>query len=90
MNAWLKYKYRTRRVCHQIKDDDEENINKKTINEYRTPSLKKTDLLFAVTNNSNQSPDPLHYILICQVHLLKHLIEWAKEKEKITMKDEDR
>ena len=23
LNAWLKYKYRTRRVCHQIKDDNE-------------------------------------------------------------------
>ena len=29
LDAWLKYKYRTRRVCHQIKDDNEENINKK-------------------------------------------------------------
>ena len=59
MNAWLKYKYRTRRVCHHIKDDNEENINKKTINEYRTPSIKKTDLLFAsYYNNGNQAPDP--------------------------------
>jgi integrase len=41
LNSWLKYKYRTRRVCHQInKDDNEEYINKKTINEYRTPDLK--------------------------------------------------
>src|SRR3954451_5465952 len=52
LNAWLKYKYRTRRVCHQIKEDDNEEITvKKSINEYRTPSLKKTDLLFALSNN---------------------------------------
>ena len=59
LNAWLKYKYRTRRVCHQIKDDKVEDKNKKAINEYITPSLKKTDLVFASANNSNnQAPDP--------------------------------
>lgn len=34
ISAWLKYKYRTRRVCHQIKKDT--NKNKKTITAYRT------------------------------------------------------
>jgi hypothetical protein len=57
LNTWLKYKYRTRRVCHQITAEDE-NINKKTINGYRTPDIKKTDLLFASTNNDNQTTDP--------------------------------
>src|SRR3954451_19664070 len=59
LDAWLKYKYRTRRVCHQITedDDDKEITNKKTINEYRTPSLKKTDLVFTTYNNNDQSPD---------------------------------
>jgi integrase len=59
LDTWLKYKYRTRRVCHQInKDDNEKNINKKTVNEYRTPFLKKTDIVFASTNNnSDQSLD---------------------------------
>src|SRR6478609_6916849 len=52
LNAWLKYKYRTRRICHQIKDDKKEKINKKTINENRTPVIKKTDLLFTSTNNN--------------------------------------
>jgi len=59
LNTWLKYKYRTRRVCHQITENDKENISKKTLNEYRTPSLKKTDLVFASANNgNNQSADP--------------------------------
>src|SRR3954469_6669938 len=59
LDTWLKYKYRTRRVCHQVKENDKENICKKIINEYRTPSLKKTDLVFASANNgNNQSADP--------------------------------
>src|SRR6478672_11179642 len=59
LDAWLKYKYRTRRVCHQITEDDDikEITNKKTINEYRTPFLKKTDLVFTTYNNNDQSPD---------------------------------
>ncbi|HXT82932.1 MAG TPA: site-specific integrase [Verrucomicrobiae bacterium] len=60
LDTWLKYKYRTRRVCYEITEDDDikEITNKKTVNEYRTPSLKKTDLVFASSNNSDQSPDP--------------------------------
>ena len=54
LNAWLKYKHRTRRVCYQDKDDGE---NKKTITEYRTPNIKKTDLVFSVYQ-SNQAPNP--------------------------------
>ena len=54
IDAWLKYKHRTRRVCYQDKDD---TGNKKTITEYRTPSLKKTDMVFAVYQ-SDQAPDP--------------------------------
>jgi integrase len=63
LNTWLKYKYRTRRVCQNTAEDnyDKEYTNKKTVNEYRTPSIRKTDLLFAsVSNNSsNQVPDPI-------------------------------
>jgi integrase len=55
LDSWLKYKHRTRRVCYQNKDN--ENENKKTITEYRTPSMKKTDLVFAVYQNK-QMPDP--------------------------------
>jgi integrase len=72
IKAWLKFKHRTRRVCHHIKERNEGNIDKKTINEYRTPSLKKTDLLFASASNINQHQVLVHYILICQGHLPKH------------------
>jgi integrase len=60
LNVWLKYKYRTRRVCRQIKEDnDNENINKKTVGEYRTPTIRTTDLVFASSFDNNiQTPDP--------------------------------
>jgi integrase len=45
LNSWLNYKYRTRRVCHK----DEQT--RKTITEYRTPSKKESDLVFAVHQN---------------------------------------
>ena len=42
LKSWLDYKYRTRRVCFQDKQ------NGKTITQYRTPDKKGTDLVFAV------------------------------------------
>ena len=94
LNTWLKYKYRTRRVCHQITAEDEdikENINKKTINQYRTPSLKKTDLVFSThNNNSNQSPGSRSLYNDLSSSFAKTLDKWAKEKEKIAMKDAGR
>jgi integrase/recombinase XerD len=45
LDSWLKYKHRTRRVYYQNKDSEKES--KKTAIEYRTPSIKKTDLVFA-------------------------------------------
>ena len=42
LKSWLDYKYRTRRVCYQDKQ------NGRTITEYRTPDRKNTDLVFAV------------------------------------------
>jgi integrase len=51
LKSWLDYKYRTRRVCHQDKQ------NGKTITEYRTPDRKETDLVFAVYQD-NKTPNP--------------------------------
>jgi integrase len=51
LNSWLDYKYRTRRVCHQDKQ------NGKTITEYRTPNKKDIDLAFAVYQD-NKIPNP--------------------------------
>jgi integrase len=70
LDSWLKYKYRQGRVCHpQYRDDANESENIKTITEYRTPSPKKTDMVFAVTQD-NQTPDPNSFYrdvkFICQ------------------------
>jgi integrase len=51
LQSWLDYKHRTRRVCHQDKQQ------RKTITEYRTPDKKDTDLVFALYQDSN-SPNP--------------------------------
>ena len=51
LQSRLEYKYRTRRVCHQDKQ------NGKTITEYRTPDRKETDLVFAVYQD-NKTPNP--------------------------------
>jgi len=46
LNTWLKYKYRTRRVCYQDKDNKD---NKKTITEYRTSNIQKNDRVFSLS-----------------------------------------
>jgi integrase len=51
LKAWLDYKHRTRRVCHQDKQKG------KTVAEYRTPDKKDIDLVFAVYQNKG-TPDP--------------------------------
>jgi integrase len=55
LESWLRYKRRTRRVCYQNKDN--RNDNRKIITEYRTPTIKNTDLVFAIYQNI-QNPDP--------------------------------
>jgi len=51
LKSWLDYKYRTRRVCYQAKQ------NGKAITEYRTPDRKNTDLVFAVYQDK-KTPNP--------------------------------
>ena len=53
LKSWLDYKYRTRRVCHQDKQ------NGKMLTEYRTPNKKDTDLVFAVYQDK-KIPNPGH------------------------------
>jgi integrase len=52
LNSWLKYKYRTRRVCYK----GECNKGKKTITEYRTPERNDNDLIFVVHQNTKTRP----------------------------------
>jgi integrase len=51
LKSWLDYKYRTRRVCHQDKQ------NGKVVTEYRTPNKKDIDLVFAVYQDKER-PNP--------------------------------
>ena len=51
LKSLLDYKYRTRRVCHQDKQ------NGRTITEVRTPNKEDTDLVFAVYQDKNL-PNP--------------------------------
>ena len=53
LKSWLKYKHRTRRVCYQ--NIDTENDNKKIITEYRTPTMKNAALVFTVNQNKQTS-----------------------------------
>jgi hypothetical protein len=55
LRSLLDYKYRTRRVCHQDKQ------NCRTITEVRTPNKNDVDLVFAVyQDKKTPNPDSLH------------------------------
>jgi hypothetical protein len=51
LKSWLGYKHRTRRVCHQEKQ------NGKVVTEYRTPHKTDIDLVFAVYQDKER-PNP--------------------------------
>lgn len=51
LKLWLEYKYRTRRVCRPDRE------NGKFITEYRTPERNRSDLVFAVYQNT-KTPNP--------------------------------
>jgi len=55
LDAWLKFKHRTRRICYQAKDI--EYKDKKIITEYRTPKIELNELIFAV-HQTDQPADP--------------------------------
>ena len=79
LNAWLKYKHRTRRVCYQDKYNTENN--NKTITEYRTPNIQKNDLVFSV-NQIDQAPDPKSLYSVLSISFGKTLDRMGKgEKE---------
>lgn len=53
LTSWLAYKYRKRRVCYKGQNNDQNN-EKKIITEYRTPSQRENDLVFAVYQNTRK------------------------------------
>jgi hypothetical protein len=55
--------------------------------EYRASSIKETDMVFA-EYQTDQTSDPSLLFADLSSSFTKTLIEWAREKEKITVKDE--
>ena len=59
LTSWLAYKYRKRRVCY--KGENGNQNNEKIITEYRTPSQRENDLVFAVYQNTRMpNPDGIY------------------------------
>ena len=59
LRSWLAYKYRKRRVCY--KGENGNQNNEKIITEYRTPSQRENDLVFAVYQNTRMpNPDGIY------------------------------
>jgi integrase len=59
LKLWIDYKYRTRRVSH----NDRQNMrsNNKTITEYRIPIKSDSDLIFAIYQNKADAKTILLY-----------------------------
>ena len=59
LNSWLCYKHRTRRICHKHEQTG------RTITEYRTPTKKESDLVFAVYRGKEVSdPKNIYFELL--------------------------
>jgi integrase len=71
LNSWLNHKYRTRRVCYKNEQTG------KTITEYRTPSKKESDLVFAVHQNI-AAPNPKNLYFGILKHFEKTLDSMGK------------
>ena len=69
LNAWLKYKHRTRRVCYQDKDDDRET--RKQLRNIEHHILKKL-IWYLQYIKVIKHPIQIHCMQNYQVHLAKH------------------
>jgi integrase len=59
LKQWIEYKYRSRRICRR------NNLEGKTITEYRTPERNDNDLVFAVYQDRKKpNPRTIYYNLI--------------------------
>ncbi|HJT47717.1 MAG TPA: site-specific integrase [Nitrososphaeraceae archaeon] len=59
LNAWLNYKYRTRRVCYKNEQTG------KTTTEIRTPEKKESDLIFSIYQDSETATLRSLYVEFC-------------------------
>jgi hypothetical protein len=63
LKTWLDYKYRIRRVLKKEKQKDDDN-NKKTLTEYRTPIRRENDLIFAVHKDNKSNSQVMYFDLV--------------------------
>jgi integrase len=67
--SWLSYRYRRRRICY--------SENGKTVTQYRTPSMKDSDLVFS-THRSSGNPKPVSLYVELRTSFAKMLDRMGK------------
>jgi hypothetical protein len=60
----LDYKYRTRTVSYKKEKQKSDNVNKKTLTEYRTPIRRENDLIFAVHKDNKSNLQAMYFDLV--------------------------
>ena len=69
LSSWLVYRYRKRRICYLE--------NGKTVTQYRTPSMKESDLVFSV-HRSSGNPNPVSLYVEFRTSFAKTLDRMGK------------
>jgi integrase len=69
LSSWLAYRYRRRRICYSEKG--------KTVTQYRTPSMKDSDLVFSV-HRSSGNPNPASLYVELRTSFAKTLDRMGK------------
>jgi integrase len=69
LTSWLAYRYRKRRICY--------SENGKTVTQYRTPSMKESDLIFSV-HRSSGNPNPVSLYVEFRTSFAKTLDRMGK------------
>jgi integrase len=69
LTSWLAYRYRKRRICY--------SENGKTVTQYRTPSMKGSDLVFSV-HRSSGNPNPVNLYVEFRTYFAKTLDRMGK------------
>ena len=70
LSSWLTYRYRKRRICY--------SENGKTVTQYRTPSMKDSDLVFSVHRLSSSNPNPVSLYVEFRTSFAKTLDRMGK------------
>ena len=69
LSSWLAYRYRKRRICY--------SENGRTVTQYKTPSMKESDLVFSV-HRSSGNPNPVSLYVEFRTSFAKTLDRMGK------------